>query len=389
MQSDGTASVAAGHPTAYKHDLAGYTKVLNFFMAYDQSHLLPPAPSVPTSSAQATGSRLPLPSPSLTPPPINPLPLPLLPPTTIVPSAPPSSPPMSNNTDLFGDYNDLDFSMTDVAMADDMADFLNTLKPPPTAPVNPPPVDTATPGPPTTTTVQARPKPCPVCKPSPLLPPSTSSDTITNDLLLYPCLSMMLTLLNSTPRKAQHARIMALSDSEREKEEEAAAFPSFNLDGHRNKEVLSSLPLPPAPDPVISPSKMTPTRAAMIALKHINATMDPPASPSPTSSTLPSAFPAFLAPSPHLLFTLPSAASSSHAKSPFKPLTTSSTTPKLLEAADLKKAPAWLKNAYGSFSKLPYGNTWLSFLNQLIELERGYGFVSPVSPRFCFFVPCY
>lgn len=334
MQSDGTASLAAGHPTAYKHDLAGYTKVLNFLMAYDQSHPLAPALSIPNAAAEVSGSKIPLPSPSLTPPPLS-----LLSPTAVIPSALPSSLSMTDSADVFVENNDFNFPANDATMADDgMSNFLNMVNSPPTAPVGSITVATAT-------TAAARPG-LPSTPKSTLPSPSTSStqpfpstslSVVANDLLLYPCLSMAVTMLDSPLRTIQHARIMALSDFEREEEEDAAAFPSFELGQHQSKEAPAPLSQPPAPVPVVSPSKMTPTPAPL----------SQPSAPVPVVS-------------PSL---------ESPAASP----------------ADLKKAPVWLSQAYSSFSKLPYGSPWVSFLNQLVELERGYGFVSKVSLRSCYF----
>lgn len=41
--------------------------------------------------------------------------------------------------------------------------------------------------------------------------------------------------------------------------------------------------------------------------------------------------------------------------------------------------PEWLKTWYATFSALPFGEAWQKLIGSWIELERGYGFVSPVS----------
>jgi hypothetical protein len=48
-------------------------------------------------------------------------------------------------------------------------------------------------------------------------------------------------------------------------------------------------------------------------------------------------------------------------------------------AVDMGKFPEWLKTWYLHFSKLPYGESWLKLVSKWAELEKGYGFKSPVS----------
>jgi hypothetical protein len=140
------------------------------------------------------------------------------------------------------------------------------------------------------------------------------------------------------------------------------------------------------------------SRPARIALKYV-----PPPQASPRSSSVPSTAASVVQPisSSYISPSLPSAAT---ATAPHVPTSPNIGTPYLLAprpvqsssspaevtmllsatvaplvAANMAKFPVWLKTWYLSFSVLPYGRSWLKLVNKWTDLEKGYGFKSPVS----------
>jgi hypothetical protein len=273
---------------------------------------------------------------------------------------------------------------------------------------------------------------------TPTLPASTFtpeqwSRPLPDNLLPFPFLSRHITSLPPNDRDDEIVRVMGLSEYDRIQEDTALETENiFNNMDHNP--FLTNMSPEPYPDFSIQPESQqdigaeleraaektwsmseqmqkesgddtnclnaTPpkSRAARIALKYVS-----PPQASPPSSSVPLTTASVVPPvssldiSPSLLSAATSTAlhapTSSNIATPYllplHPIQSSSSPPKVtmslsatvapLVAADMAKFPVWLKTWYLNFSVLPYGRSWLKLVNKWTELEKGYGFKSPVS----------
>jgi hypothetical protein len=231
--------------------------------------------------------------------------------------------------------------------------------------------------------------------------PELWSSPLPDELLPFPYLSRHIASLPSQERDDEIARVMRLSEHDRIQEDKGLeAYHQLNAEpflinfdnvdyeffaqsihhasplnpliqedgGNRNvskvAEKTQNVTQRVSDEGVNSvnttPTKSQPLRAARISLKF-------PSSPSAGTSTVPD-FSSNASTSTS--YTLPSHPNQS---------ATASMAP--LAAVDMGKFPEWLKTWYLNFSKLPYGQPWLILVNKWTELEKGYGFKSPVSTK--------